>query len=345
MATLKDIAISLNLSTMAVSKALRNAPDISRATKDRVLQEAQRLGYIPDQMARSLRGGTSGLIGVVVPLLSDVYTAKMVQGLEEEASARGYQVLIGSSHGNMSRELELVNGMIGRRVEALFVYPMARIEQRRAVLDLGANRKVPMVFFHRYPASASLYKNVGWVVSDAQQGAEKITEYLLSKGHREMVYLSGEPASSFAAEHQAGFRRALTKVGLPVDDKYIFMAGSDIAGGSQAMARVLAEGVKFSAVIAISDSAAIGACEVLRKQGFKIPQDASVVGFGDGALAEYYGVPLTTIHQSHADMGRTAFNMWQQSLKNKEALTARYSPVELIERASVAVLKNKERQP
>ncbi|MDR0534356.1 MAG: LacI family transcriptional regulator [Verrucomicrobiales bacterium] len=335
MATLKDIALSLNLSTMAVSKAMRNAPDISKATKDRVMSEARRLGYIPNQMARSLRGGSSGLVGVVVPLLSDVYAAKMVQGLEEEASARGYQVLIGSSHGNVSRELELVNGMIGRRVEALFVYPMARIEQRRALLDLSTGRDVPIVFFHRYPAAASLYKNVGWVVADAQQGAEKITEYLLSKGHREMVYLSGEPASSFAAEHQAGYRRALMKAGLSVNDNMIFMAGSDIAGGSQAMARVLAEGTKFSAVIAISDSAAIGACEVLRKQGFKIPQDVSVVGFGDGALAEYYSAPLTTIHQSHADMGKAAFNLWQQSLKAKDSLSGRHMAVELIERGSV----------
>jgi len=334
MATLKDIAGNLNLSVMAVSKALRDAPDIAKNTKELVKKEAQRIGYVPNLMARNLRGGSSGLIGVILPVLNDTYSGSLLSGLELEASARGYQLLVAASQNNGATETACVMRMIERQVEALFVLPLARVQQRSAILDAAASQKTPLIFLHHYPAQARQYPNVAWVAADAQKGAELATAYLMELGHRDILYLSGPPASSFSAEHMTGFHRSLTRGGLNYDDGLVFLAGQDFTGGRQAMARALAEEVVFSAVLCVNDQVAIGACEILKQQGYAIPDDVSVIGFGDGPMAANYAVPLTTIRHPQSDLARAGFNIWMQSRESRQLTGGKLMPVELIERSS-----------
>ncbi len=338
MATLKDIATSLNLSVMAVSKALRDAPDIGQKTKERVRQEARRLGYIPNHLARSLRGGLSQVLGVILPALNDPYAANILRGLEEEASARSYNLMVASSQNNVALELSTLFRMFERQVEAVFVYPLVRIQQRSVLLDAAAQHEVPLVFLHHYPASAPQYPKAGWVTVDAQKGSELATQYLIERGHRRILYLSGPPASSSAAEHMRGFRRALDHAGIPYEEERVFLAGMDIEQGRQAMARALAEEVSFSAVVCASDPVAIGASDMLKKQGCRVPEDVSVVGFGDGLLAANYSTPLTTVRHPQVDLGKAAFNLWFHWLETKGTLGGRVLPVELIERASAKTL-------
>jgi len=337
MATLKQIAGQLGLSVMAVSKALRDAPDISAATKDRVRREADRVGYVPNLMARGLRGGSSGLLGVIVPFINDPFCANMIWGVEQDSQARGYQILIASSKNNAEAEWKNLQQMIERQAEAVFIFPVVRLQQRPPLLDVAANRRLPLIFLDHYPAAAAQYDKVGWLVVDNIRGGELAADHLLEQGHEKILYLSGPLTASSAAGHFTGVQRTMTKAGFPIEEDRIFLAGFDMEGGRAAMSKALAENAEFTAVICVNDSVALGACDVLRRQGYKIPHDVSIVGFGDGHMAANYGTPLTTIRQPQVDLGRAAFQLWHHALTKGEKLGGKVLPVELIGRNSVGV--------
>jgi DNA-binding LacI/PurR family transcriptional regulator len=345
MATLKDIAQNLSLSVMAVSKALRDAPDISTATKARVRAEANRLGYVPNQTARSLRGGSSKLIGLLLPLLNDPFCANIASGLEQEAEARDYQVILGASRNNTDTEWKMMHRLVERQIEVLFVFPLVRLQQRSPILDAAAQRRLPVVFLDHYPAAATQYTNVGWVVNDSRRGGELATEHLLELGHRDILYLSGPPSVSSAAAHYTGYQKALTKAGIPPREELVFQAGYDIESGRQAMAKALAEEVDFTAIVSVSDNAAIGASELLRKQGYRLPEDVSVVGYGDGYLPANYAVPLTSVRQAQVDLGRSAFLLWEASVRTQVPLEGKVLPVEMIVRESTDLCRIPRRPP
>ncbi len=334
MVTLKNIAANLDLSIMAVSKALRDAPDIAVSTKERVRKEADRLGYIPNRTARSLRGGTSGLVGLILPALNEPYGCNIMWGLEQEASARNFELLVASSQNLVEQEMRAVTRMFERQVEALFVFSLTRNQNRSAILEAARRFQTTLIFLDHYPPDAAQFENAAWVVVDSVKGGQLAVRHLFEMGHREIIYLAGPPTVSAAADHLVGFQRGLQECGLPYRDSHAFLAGLDIESGKQAMIRVLAEEVPFTAVVCASDAVAVGAFEILRRQGYHVPDDVSLMGFGDGLLAANLASPLTTIRHPQVDLGRSAFHLWHGAKTKGEALKGKVLPVELIIRES-----------
>jgi DNA-binding LacI/PurR family transcriptional regulator len=335
MATLKEIASSLNLSTMAVSKALRDAPDISATTKARVQAEAHRRHYIPNRAAQNLRLNRSGLIGVVIPQINHTYHSHLVWGIERQAESQGLQVLLGHSLDRAENEIREVQKLISRQVEALLLVPAVRWQNRLATLELIRSSRIPTVLLDAYPAGADSFPHVSWVVCDDQRGGQRATEHLLDLGHREILFLAGPNGSSSSAGRFSGYQRALTEAGVAYSEARVFLAGRDIDSGRQAMTHALSEKAPFTAIVAHNDSVAIGAMETLLQQGFKIPQEISVVGFGDGLLAANFRVPLTTLRVPQTEMGETALRLALE-LQKGETVQPRVMPVEIIVRASTA---------
>ncbi len=333
MSTLKEIAASLNLSVMAVSKALRDAPDISVATKSRVLKEAQRRNYIPNRAAQNLRSRRSGLIGVVVPQINHTYYSQLVWGIERQAEASGLQVLLGCSLDQAENEIREVQKLIARQVEALLLVPAVRWQHRLATLELMRSSRIPTVLLDAYPAGAENFPLVRWVVCDDQRGGLLATEHLIELGCRDILFLAGPNGSSSSAGRFSGYQRALAAAGIAYSDSRVFLAGKDIDSGRKAMSQALSEKASFTAVVAHNDSVAIGAAETLLQQGFRIPEDVSIVGFGDGLLAEQFRVPLTTVRVPQMEMGQTALRLALDLQKGVE-VQARQLPVEIIVRAS-----------
>jgi DNA-binding LacI/PurR family transcriptional regulator len=335
MATLKDLARSLNLSVMAVSKALRDAPDISKATKERVQAEARRRNYVPNRAAQNLRLKNSGLIGVVVPNINHTYYSHLVWGIERQAESLGFQILLAHSSERGDVELAEIRKLVSRQVQGVVMVPAVRLQHRLASLELLQESGVPAVLLDRYPAGVEQFPRVGWVVSKDQQGAELATRHLLDLGHREILFLAGPNGSSSAAARFSGYQRAmnLSKVGF--DDRRIFLAGQDIEAGKQAMSQALSENITFTAVVAFNDSVAMGAIEILLQQGFRVPEQVSVTGFGDGLLAMNYRVPLTTLHVPQVEMGTAAVHLLKE-LMDGERTSSREMPVEMVVRQSTA---------
>jgi LacI family transcriptional regulator len=333
MATLKKIATSLNLSIMAVSKALRDAPDISTATKARVQAEARRVNYIPNRAAQNLRLRRTGLIGIVVPQINHTYYSHLVWGVERQAEAIGLQVLLGSSLDQAENEMREVQKMISRQVEALLLVPAVRWQHRLATLEMMRTSNIPTILLDAYPAGAENFPHVSWVVCDDQRGGQLATEHLLERGHREILFLAGPNGSSSSAGRFGGYQRALAAAGVAYSDTRVFLAGKDIEAGEKAMGQALTEKAAFTAVVAHNDSVAIGAADTLLQQGFRIPEDISIVGFGDGLLSANFRVPLTTIRVPQTEMGEVAVRLAME-LQKGSAVQPRHLPVEIMVRAS-----------
>jgi DNA-binding LacI/PurR family transcriptional regulator len=322
---------------MAVSKALRDAPDISAGTKARVLAEARRRNYVPNRAAQNLRLKRSGLVGVVVPNINHTYYSNLVWGVERHAEAAGLQMLLGHSLDRADIEMREVQKLISRQVEAILLVPAIRWQHRLATLELLRSSRVPTVLLDAYPAGAENFPTVSWVVCDDQRGGQLATEYLLQLGHREILFLAGPNGSSSSAGRFSGYQRALTAAGVAYSDTRVYLADKDIDSGRKAMAQALSEKALFTAVVAHNDSVAIGAVETLMQQGFRVPENISIVGFGDGVLAANFRVPLTTVRVPQAEMGETALRLALE-LQKGEPVQPRQLPVEIIVRASTAKL-------
>ena len=333
MSTLKEMAASLNLSVMAVSKALRDAPDISVGTKARVQAEARRLNYIPNRAAQNLRLRRSGLIGIVVPQINHTYYSHLVWGAERQAEAVDLQVLLSSSLDRAENEMREVQRLIARQVEVLLLVPAVRWQHRLATLELVRASGIPTVLLDAYPAGAENFPNVSWVVADDAHGGQVATEHLLELGHTKILFLAGPNGSSSSAGRFSGYQRALAAAGVPYSDERVFLADKDIDSGAKAMSQALSEKVEFSGIVAYNDSVAIGAAEALAQQGFRVPEDVSIVGFGDGMLATYYRVPLTTVRVPQTEMGEKAVRLALEMQRGKP-VQPRTLPVELIVRDS-----------
>ena len=333
MSTLKEIAASLDLSVMAVSKALRDAPDISAGTKVRVQAEARRLNYIPNRAAQNLRLRRSGLLGLVVPQINHTYYSHLIWGAERQAEATDLQLLLSSSLDRAENEMREVQKLIARQVEALLLVPAVRWQHRLATLELVRASGIPTVLLDAYPAGAEKFPGVSWVVCDDVRGGQLATEHLLELGHQKILFLAGPNGSSSSAGRFSGYQRALAAAGVPYGDERVFLADTDIESGRKAISQALSEKVEFTAIVAYNDSVAIGAAEALAQQGFRVPDDVSLVGFGDGTLATYYRVPLTTVRVPQTEMGETAVRLALE-LQRGKAVQPRTLPVEIIVRES-----------
>jgi LacI family transcriptional regulator len=337
MPTLKELASTLNLSTMAVSKALRDAPDISVATKARVQAEARRRNYVPNRAAQNLRFQRSGLLGVIVPQINHGHYAQLVWGVEKQAEALGLQVMLAHSLDRPDQEIREVQKLVARQVEALLLVPAVRWQHRLTTLELIRASRIPTVLLDAYPAGAENFPRVRWVVCDDQRGGELATGHLLELGHRDILFLAGPNGSSSSAGRFNGYQRTLAEAGVAYTDARVYLAAKDIESGRAAMAQALSEKASFTAVVAYNDGVALGAIDTLQQQGFRIPEDVSVVGFGDGFVAENFRVPLTTIRVPHVEMGEAAVRLALELGKN-ETVEPRQLPVEITVRASTRKL-------
>ena len=166
-------------------------------------------------------------------------------------------------------------------------------------------------------APAPFCKNFPAIEIEELVASYHATKHLIGLGHKKIAYLTGPPAAPWAHERFEGYRRALREAGLELDDKLVFQAGSTIEDGTKAALQMLNEGCQPTAIQAVSDLVAMGCAETLLSQGIKIPEDISIVGFGNILAAEYYRVPLTTVRQPKFRLGIAAVETMMNLIRNE----------------------------
>ena len=308
---MKDVARDLGVSVVTVSKALRDQSDISPATKKRILKRARELNYQPNWIARSLVSGRTHTIGLVVPDLMSSFFAEVAKGISEKVRPFGYQVVISISEEDARLEREEVNTLLARRVDGLVLasaQPPTRTELFRAIEE----QRVPYVLIDRKIAGLK----ANYVGINDETVGQIATEHLIGCGCRAIAHIGG-PKIGTAIGRREGYRRALDRHGLSAPASFVVNGSYEDAGGYRAMRRLLALKHRPDGVFCFNDPVAAGAVKAILEAALDIPRDMAVVGVGNVHYSDQLRVPLSTVDQSSAEVGRNAAELLLQLIEKR----------------------------
>ncbi|MDN5916383.1 MAG: LacI family transcriptional regulator [Pseudonocardia sp.] len=294
---LNDVAAEVGLSAASVSMVLRGVPGPSSATREKVLDAAQRLGYRPDRAASLLASRRTGLIGVVLEVRS-TFHAELAEELLVAAERRGHDVLLGA-RTRVRDEQRAVETLIDSRCEALVLLGTEAPTARLA--ELG--RQVPVVAVGRRLPGAE----VDVVRVDDERGTAELVGHLVAAGHREIAYIDGG-RGAIATDRRRGYRKAMRRTGLG-DRVRVLRGGKDDQDGARAATELLAGGELPTAVVVFNDHAAVGLLDALIRTGVDVPGDVSVAGYDDSPLSRMAHVDLTTISQNVAELSEQTLEL------------------------------------
>ena len=332
MVRLKDIAARAGVSVMTVSKVLRDAPDISAATKTRIKRLAQEMGYVPDSIAQGLRTRTTRLLGLVIPAVTNPIFARAILAIEEQAHELGYELVLAHTLNDPAREENVIRRLLSRRVDGLIISPVYRLSPHAPVFEDLRQSRTPTVILGPAAPFCSHFPSVE---TEDLLASTQVTRHLLGLGHHRIAFFAGPSAAPWSQQRLDGYIRALRDAGLDKDESLIFNAGTTIEEGRNAMLQLLQEGTPVTAVQASNDLSAIGAATILLEKGISIPGRISVTGFGNILLSEYFAVPLTTVRQPKFQLGLAAMETFHKLIRN-EPVDSKRLPAELITRQSTA---------
>lgn len=300
--TLRDIAKDLGLSVITISKAIRQHPDISKATKARVHARMIELNYQPNWAARSLATGRSFSIGVVVPDLVHPFFAEVAKGISEEVQAAGYCMMITSSEEDPKMERRQIEFFLGRQVDALIIASTRPTVDTIAPMDA---QHVPYALIDRRIEGV----DCNFVGVDDEQVGFMATEHLIETGCRTIAHIRG-PEISTGIGRVRGYLAALKAHRLSLPPGYIISRDSSDArsdlSGYEAMKRLLAMDPVPDGVVCYNDPTALGAMKAIFEAGLSVPGNIALIGAGNDRYAGELRVPLTTIDQQHHTIGRRA---------------------------------------
>ncbi|GAB4366467.1 MAG: LacI family DNA-binding transcriptional regulator [Calditrichia bacterium] len=301
--TAREVADALGLSAMTVSRALNNRPNVDPETRKRVIETAERLGYFPNHIAKSLVLRKTNTIGVIVPEITHSFFPEVVRGIEEICYTKGYDLILCHSAEDGFRERNAIQTLISKQVDGLLISTAQTVTDYDTYIQV-IHRGIPLVFYDR------CVKDIGanCVSIDDEESAALITEHLIQHGYQRIGHISGPRQVLIGRARQQGFVQALQKHQLTVHPELIVEAGFHEKDGYQAMQTLLqlpAE-QRPQAVIAVNDPAAFGAMKAIYEFGLRIPEDMAIAGFSDDIRAELMRAPLTTIRQNAYEVGRRA---------------------------------------
>jgi LacI family transcriptional regulator, galactose operon repressor len=299
--TMKRIAGQLGVSITTVSKVLNNRDDIGDATRARVLAKVAELGYQPNAVARSLTLRRTHTLGIVIPDLMHSFFVEIVAGVEKVVSARGYGLLLCSSHEDPKKERVDLDMLRQRQVDGV-VLASANASGNTDLLKHLSAHGVGLVMIDRddHPDV-----KCDRVVTDDLEVGRLATAHLVEQGRRAVAHISG-PAIVHARRRAEGYRQALAARGIKGRTEWIARGGFMEADGYRAMKRLLGVKPRIDAVFAANDPAAIGAMKAIWEANLRVPEDIAIVGVGDIALGDLLRVPLSTVGWSREEQGKRA---------------------------------------
>jgi LacI family transcriptional regulator len=298
-ATIIDVAREANVSYSTVSRVVNKLDHVKPDKRERVLAAMERLGYIANQQARSLKGAPTQVIGLLVHDLGDAYIVEILRGIDEEISAAGYDLMLFTTHRQKAKESgyvqTLTQGMIDGLLLSLPLDP-------GSYLRMLHEEQFPYVVLdhHGFDDFSPTVTATNW------QGAFDATNYLLDLGHTRIGFIMGAQDLSSANERFQGYQDALSQRGIAFEPELTAPGQFHRAEGYQAAKKLLSLEQPPTAIFAANDMSAFGAMDACRDAGLTIPQDISIIGFDDVPSAATIYPPLTTVHQPIYDMGRMA---------------------------------------
>ena len=300
--TIKDVAQEAGVSPQTVSRAINDKTEISPQTRDRILRVAERLGYRPNGVARSLATRRTQNVGLVVPDVSNPFFAAVARGIEDAAHRANYHVFLCNTDENVDREIGAIHSLEAQRVDGILLCS-SRLSNR----ELGAltERYRPLVLVNRQVGSPT----AGCVIVDDAKGAEQALRHLMELGHSRIGLLAGPEASHSGRERAKGYERALSSRYAAPDARWRIPCAPQVAGGQAAALELLRRSPELTALFVYNDLVAVGALRACAELGRRVPQDCAIVGCDDVPLAALVSPALTTVHIPKYDLGNQAMRL------------------------------------
>ncbi len=305
---MEDVARQAGVSTMTVSRAIREPAKVAPATRARVSAAIASLGYMPNLTAGSLASQRSGIIAAIVPTIDNSIFAETMRGLTENLTAAGYQVLLGQTGYDENAEEALVAAFLGRRVDGMVVTGVKHSVLTRQRL---IKADIPVV------ETWDLTRNpIDMVVGFSNRDAGRaIARYLLDRGYLRLGFAGG--GDDRTRSRLAGFEAAIRRVKGASLTRAMLPAGTSFRGGREALSDLLAQDPGLQAIFCSNDAVAVGALMECRRRGIEVPRHLAIAGFADLEIAAEVEPALTSVQVRSRTIGEEAANMLLARLRGE----------------------------
>ena len=330
--TQADVAKLAGVSTATVSYVVNDQTGgripISPLTRERVLSAIAELDYQPDARARSLRSGGTETIGLLIPDMHNPHYWEIAEGVEEEMRTAGYGMLLASTSMDPQREVDTLNALAQRRIDALILL-LSFLDQSFDLLQQLSAQQYAVVTL------GFAVDDLDWVEAGFGSAMPQLMDHLFALGHRRIGFVYGVGSPNMATMRLRLFREAYHQHGFPFDEALFIHCDKAMEDSYHATQTLLAIQPRPTAIITVNDLLAMGALRAIHEAGLRVPQDISVAGFDDIAMASYLTPPLTTVRANAQEIGRQAARLALARIQQPDlpVQTARVE-AELVVRAS-----------
>lgn len=307
MITIKDVARLAEVSISTVSRVINDSKPVSPEVRRKVLKVIEETGYKPNDVARSLVTRRSYLIGVIINNLAQSYVADVVRGIEEIGKMYGYDILLCSSYSSKETQEKYLQLLDRKQAEGLFLVGSKFDDE---IIELAKSLNKPCIYFTR-----DVHENMNHISIDCNSAIYEMTKYLVQEGHKKIIYASDfEDRTSVENDKISGYIKAVEDNEL--DFSKVYVAGGNKHNKAYELGKTLVKDAgEFTAVVCSSDEIAIGIMDSFLDNGIKVPDDVSIVGFGNIREGKFVRPELTTIGEPYYDVGAVGMRMLIKMIK------------------------------
>lgn len=309
--TIKDIARELGISPSTVSRALKDHPDISQATRDAVNELAERWNYRPNPIAISLKSGSSKTIGVIIPDIVHYFFSTVISGIEDVVYQRDYNMILCQSNEMWEHEVKNIKTLLSSRVEGILASvskTTSDLSHYRSIME----KDIPLVFYDR--VAEELFTDS--VVIDDETGSYKAVIHLLRTGKKRIVHLAGPMQLAIARNRLNGYLRAMKEYRLTPTEEDMVKC-DDIQSAERLIPGLLKRTPRPDAFFAVNDLTAAQTMMIVKRHGLRIPEDVAIVGFTNSQIATLTDPAMTSVDQKGFEIGQTAAQLLIDRIENR----------------------------
>lgn len=311
-----DVAAKAGVSTMTVSRALKDGASIAAETRDRIIKAVEELGYVLDQSAGSLSSKRTGFVAALIPSINNSNFADTARGITDAFAETGLQLLLGYTGYSVEKEEQLIETMLRRRPEGIIVTGGRHTPRGRKLLEQAA---IPVVETWDLPKSPVQHV-VGFSNADATR---KLVKYLYGKGYRRIAFIGGSTSrDTRGADRRAGYEAAVAELGIGPGRVISFGTPPiSMQQGGEAVVRLIEQWPEVEAAICVSDLSAFGAVMECQRRKWPVPKRIAIAGFGDFEVASCCVPSITTVGVHCYDIGHKAGNLLIRAIEGARAET------------------------
>ncbi|MGI0115783.1 substrate-binding domain-containing protein [Zooshikella sp. RANM57] len=311
MATIKDVAKLAGVSTTTVSHVLNNTRFVAKETQERVYAAVKSLNYAPSAVARSLKVNQTRTLGLLVTSSSNPFFAEVVQGVEAACFEEGYSLLLCTIEGDRQKLRHYLETLVAKRIDGLLL--MCTEYDPLLFSLLESYESLPQVIMDWGPSNEFMDK----IQDNSAQGGYLATRYLIEQGHTAIGCLTGPMEKLPSQQRFAGFQQAMEEANLTINSEWVVAGDFEAMSGEQAFKEIWSLTKRPTAMFACNDVMAMGMICAAYKNGVKVPEALSIIGYDDIPMAKYFIPPLTSISQPKRELGKMAVATLVDKIKRK----------------------------